>query len=79
VEWIFEMDVLEVVVMVEVDCRDNMELGMEDIEDIVDFSHNLLAKLVAKISFRFDMAKVVKEIVYSNYFEVNVHNLEIVN
>ena len=41
-EWIFKMDVVRVgvVVVVEVDGRDNMELGMEDIEenieDIVD-------------------------------------------
>jgi len=43
------MDVVGVVVVVvvEVDGRDNMELGMEDIEenieDIVDFSHKFLA------------------------------------
>ena len=54
-EWIYEMDVVEVVVVVEVDGRDSMELGMEDIEenieDIVDFSHKVLANLVSKIGF----------------------------
>ena len=59
------MDVVEVVVVVEVDGRDRMELGMEDIEenieDILDFSHKVLSNLVAKISFGVDMAKVSKE------------------
>ena len=32
-EWIFEMDVPKVVVVVEVDGSDSMELGMEDIEE----------------------------------------------
>ena len=54
-EWIFEMDVVGVVVVVEVDGKDNMELSMEDseenIEHIVDGSHNFLANLVAKIGF----------------------------
>ena len=31
-EWVFEMDVVGVVVVVEMNGRDNMELGMEDIE-----------------------------------------------
>lgn len=31
-EWIFEMDVVGIVVVVLVDGRDIMELGMEDIE-----------------------------------------------
>ena len=52
-EWIYEMDVVEVVVLVEVDGRDSMELGMEDIEenieDNVDFSDKVLSNLVAKI------------------------------
>lgn len=43
-EWIFEMDVVGFVIMVELDGRDYMELGMEDIEenieDIVDGFHN---------------------------------------
>ena len=59
------MDVVEVVVVVEVDGRDNMELGMEDIEenieDIVNCSHNFLANLVARIGFGVEMAKVSKE------------------
>jgi len=39
VEWegIFEMDEFEVVVVVEVDGRDNMELGMEDIEESIQW------------------------------------------
>ena len=82
-EWIFEMDVVGVVVVVEVDGRDNMELGMEDIEenieDIVDGSHKFLANLVAKIGFGVEMANVAKERVCSNYFEMDVHKLEIVN
>ena len=78
-EWIFEMDVVGVVVVVEVDGRDNMELGMEDIEenteDIVDGSH----KFLAKIGFGVEMTNIAKERVCSNYFEVDMHNLEIVN
>lgn len=69
-EWIFEMDMVEVVVVVEVDGRDNMELGMEDIEenieDIVVFSHKFLVNLVAKIGFGVEMAKFSKERVCSN-------------
>ena len=72
-----------VVVVVEVNGRDSMELDMEDIEenieDIVDGSLNFLANLVAKISFRVGMANFAKERVCSNYFEVDMHNLEIVN
>ena len=81
VEWecIFDMDVDCIMVVMEVNGRDNMELGMEDIEDIVDGSHNFLANLVAKIGFGVDMANVSKERVCSNYFEVDMHNLEIVN
>ena len=72
VEWecIFEMDVVGVVVVVEVNCKDNMELGMEDIEenteDIVD-------------GFGVEMANVAKKRMCSNYLEVDMHNLEIVN
>jgi len=33
----FEMDVIEVMVEVEVDDRDNMELDIEDIEDVFRF------------------------------------------
>jgi len=85
VEWecIFEMEVVAFVVVVEMNGRDNMELGMEDIEenteDIVDGSHKFLANLVAKIGFGVEMANVANERVCSNYFEVDVHMLEIVN
>ena len=82
-EWIFEMDVVGVVVVVEVDGRDNMELGMEDIEenaeDIMDGSHKFLANLVSKIGFGVEMANFAKERVCSNYFEVDMDKLEIVN
>ena len=81
VEWesIFEMDVVGVVVLVEVDGRDSMELGMEDIEDIVDFSHNFFSNLVSKIGFGVEMTKVAKERVCSNYFEMDVYKLETLN
>ena len=87
VEWecIFEMDVdgVVVVVVVEVNGKNNMEFGMEDIEentnDIVDGSHKFLSNLVAKIGFGIEMANVAKEKVCSNYFEVDLHNLEILN
>ena len=82
-EWIFEMDLVGVVVVVEVNGRDNMELGMEDIEEnierIMDGSDKFLAKLVAKIGFGVEMAKVAKERVCSNYFEMDVHKLEILD
>ena len=85
VEWecIFEMDVIGVLVMVEVNGKDNMEFGMEDIEEntenTMDGSHKFLANLVAKIGFGVEMTNVAKERVCSNYFEVDVHKLEIVN
>ena len=85
VEWecIFEMDVVGGVGVVEVNGKDNMELGMEDIkesiEDIVDGFHKFHANLVAKIGFGVEMANVAKEMLCSNYFEVDMHNLEIVN
>ena len=54
-----------VMVMVEVNGRHNMEFGMEDIEenieDIVDFSHKVIANLVAKIGFGVETAKVSNE------------------
>ena len=82
-EWIFEMDMVEVMVVVEVDGRDNIELSMQDIEenieDIMDGSHNFLANLISKIGFGTEMAKVVKEMVCSNYFQMDVHKLEIMN
>jgi len=78
-KWIFEVDL----VVVEVDGKDNMELGMgdieENIEDIVDFSHKVLSNLISKIGFGVEMAKVSKERVCSNYFEMDVHNLDIMN
>ena len=71
------------VVLVEVDGRNNMDLVMEDteenVEDIVDASHKFLANIVAKIGFGVEMAKVAKERVCSNYFDMDVHKLEIVN
>ena len=73
------MDVVGVVVVVEVNGRDNMELGMENIEDILDGSHKFLANLVAKIGFGVDMANDFKERVCSNYFEVVLYKLEIVS
>ncbi len=85
VEWecIFEMDVDGVVVVVEVNGKDNMELGMEDIKentrDILDRSHKFLVNLVAKIGFGIEIASVAKERVCSNYFVMDVHNFEIVN
>lgn len=61
-EWIFEMDVVGVVVAVEVDSRDKMELGMENIgeniDDIVDVSHKLFSNLVSKIGFGVEMVNV---------------------
>ena len=79
--WIYEMDVVEVVVVVEVDGRDSMELGMEDIEgnfeDVEDFPNKVLANHVAKIGFEVEMAKVAKEGVCPNYFEMDVNKLEI--
>ena len=85
-ECIFEMDVDGVVVELEVNGKDNMEFGMEDIEentkdieDIVDGSHKFLANLVAKIGFRVVMANVAKEKVCSNYLEVDVHKPKILN
>ena len=67
VEWecIFEMDVVGVVVMVEVNGKDNMELSMEDIEEntegIVDSSHNFLSNVVSKIGFGVEMAKLQRK------------------
>lgn len=80
-EWTFEMDSfgVGVVVTVEVDVRDSMEDIEENIEAIVELSHKVLSNLVSKIDFRVDMTKVSKERVCSNYFEMDVHNLEIVN
>ena len=61
--WIYEMDVIEVVVVLEVDGRDNMELGMEDVEN---FPNKVLATHVAKIGFEVEMTKVSKEGVCPN-------------
>ena len=81
--WIYEMDMVGVVFVVEVDGRDSMELGMEDmegnIEDILDFPNKDLANHVSKIGFGGELAKVSKEGVYPNYFEMDVNKLEIVN
>ena len=75
-EWIFEMDVVGGVVVMEVYGRDYMELGMED---IVDDSHKFLANFVPKIGFRVEMVNVPKERVCSNYFEMDSHKIQIVN
>ena len=79
----FEMDVDGVVVVVEVNGKDNMEFGMKDIEedteDIVDGSHKFLANLVANIDFGVEIPNVAKGRVCSNYFEVDVHKLQIFN
>ena len=68
--WIYEMDVFEPVVVVEVDGRDSMESGMEDIEgnieDVEDFPNKDLANHVANIGFGVEMAKVAKEGVCPN-------------
>ena len=64
------------------------------IEDMVDFLYKALTNLVAKIDFELgiemarvakvrlevgiDMSKVTKARVFSNYFEIVVHNPEIV-
>ena len=58
------------VVVVEVDGRDSMELGMEDIEgnieDVEDFPNKDLSNHVAKNGFGVDMAKFAKEGVCPN-------------
>ena len=73
---------VEAVVVVEVDGRDSMELGMEDmegnIEDIVDFPNKVLSNHVAKIGFGVEMAKVAKEVACPNYFEMDVNKIDIV-
>lgn len=82
-EWILDMDVFWVMFVVEVDGRDNMELGMEDIveniQDIVDFSRKFVSTLVSKIGFGVEMPNLSNERVCSNYFEMDIHNLEIHN
>ena len=45
----------------------------------MDFSHKVLANLVANIGFGVEMTKVAKERVCSNYFEMVSHSLEILN
>ena len=75
------MDVVRVVLVVEVNGRDNMELSMEDIkeniQDIVDGTHKFLSNLVAMIGFGVEMANLPKERVSSNYFELDVDKIEI--
>jgi len=74
------MDVDGVLVVMEMNDRDNMELGMEDTEDSIEYImegfHNLLANLVTKIGFGIEMANASKERVCCNYFEVDMHNLD---
>ena len=60
------MDVVGVVVVVEVYCKDNMELSMENIEDIMDGSYKFLSNLIANISFGVEMTKVANKRVCSN-------------
>lgn len=71
-EWIFQMDVVGVVIVVEVKGRDNLELSMKDTEenneDIVDGSHKFLSNLVANIVFEVEMDNVAKGKVCSSYF-----------
>ena len=68
--WIFEMDLVGVMV----------KLAMREIEEnILDFSNKIFSNLVSMIGFGVEMAKVAKERVCSNYFEMDVHNIEIVN
>ena len=76
------MVVVEAVVVVGVDGRDSVELGMEDIEgnieDFEDFPNNDLANHIAKIGFGVEMAKFAKEGVCPNYFEMDVNKIDIV-
>ena len=51
----------------------------KNIKDIVEGSHKFLSNLVAKIGFGVEMVNFVKGRVCSNYFEVDIRNLEIVN
>ena len=68
--WIYETDVVEAMDVVEVDGRDSMALGMEDIEGnikgVEDFPNKVIANHVAKIGFEVEMAKVTKEGVCPN-------------
>ena len=72
-------------VVVEVNDMYNIDDGIEDseetIEDRMDFFCKALANLVAMIGFevRIEMSKVAKARVFSNYFEIVVHNPEIEN
>lgn len=45
----------------------------------MDSSHKFLANLVSNIGFGVEMANVSKERVCFNYFDMDVHKLEIVN
>ena len=68
--WIYDMDVVEAVIVVEVDGRDSMESRMKDIEgnieDVENFPNKDLANHVAKIGFWVEMDMVFKEGVCSN-------------
>ena len=55
-----------------------MEEMEGNIEDIVDFPNKDVANHVSKIGFWGEMAKVAKEGVYRNYFDMDVNKLEIV-
>ena len=75
----------EIDVVVELNGMDNIDIGIEDneenIEDMVDFLCKALANLVSRIDFGvdFEMTKVSKARVFSNYFKIVVHNPEIEN
>jgi len=71
--------------VVEVNGMDNIDIGIEDnegnIEYMVDFLCKALPNPVSKIGFEIgiEMTKVAKAKVFANYFEIIVHNPEIVH
>lgn len=72
-------------VVVEVNGMDNIDIDIEDseekIEYMVDFLCKALPNPVFTIGFEIgiEMAKVAKAKVFTNYFEIVVHNPEIVH
>ena len=73
----------EIDIMEEVHGMDDVDISIEDsegmIEDMADLFCKDLANLVSKIGFEvgIEMSKVSKTRVFSNYFEIVVHNPEI--
>jgi len=71
--------------VIEVNSMDKIHIGIEDnnenIQDMVDSLCNDVANLVAKIGFvvGIETAKIAKENVFYDYFEIFVHNHEIEN